>query len=38
MQCEAQSVPFSSAKQAVRNDTVRPNPARQMCMFFVNKP
>ncbi len=38
MQCEAQDVPFSSAKQAVCNDAVRPNPASQMCMLFVNKP
>ena len=38
MQCEAQSVPCSSAAQAICNDAVRPKLAIQMCMLFVNKP
>ena len=38
MQCEAQSVPCSSAAQAICNDAVRPKLASQMCMLFVNKP
>ena len=38
MQCEAQSVPCSSAAQAICNDAVRPKLASQMCMLFLNKP
>jgi len=38
MQCEAQSVPCSSAAQAICNDAVRPKLASQMCTLFVNKP
>jgi len=38
MQNQAQSAPFSSAKQAICNDAMRPNLTRQMCRLLCNGP
>ena len=38
MQSEAQSALFGSAKQAICKDTMRPNPARQLCQLFTDAP
>ncbi len=38
MQCEAQSAPFSSAKQAICNDAMRPKMARQKYKLLLCEP